>query len=85
MSSWLKIDPRDDVAVALAPLAAGELVADGVRAAVDIPAGHKVALRALAPGEAVAQIRLADRACDRRHRARRPRAQPQPGDRPIRP
>ena len=50
MSSLLKIDPRDDVAVALAPLAAGEPVADGVTAQADIPAGHKVALRAIAAG-----------------------------------
>ena len=53
MSSVLKIDPRDDVAVALAPLAAGEPVADGVRAATDIPPGHKVALRALSKGEPI--------------------------------
>ncbi|HEY3950633.1 altronate dehydratase family protein [Phenylobacterium sp.] len=53
MSSVLTIDPRDDVAVALAPLAAGEAVADGVRAAADIPAGHKVAVRPIARGQAV--------------------------------
>jgi len=53
MSALLKIDPRDDVAVALAPLAKGEPVAEGVTAAADIPAGHKVALRALAAGEEV--------------------------------
>ena len=53
MSSVLKIDPRDDVAVALAQLAAGEPVAEGVVAQGDIPAGHKVALRSIAAGEAV--------------------------------
>jgi altronate hydrolase len=53
MSSVLKIDPRDDVAVALAPLAAGDPVAGGMTAAGDIPAGHKVALRAISRGEAV--------------------------------
>ena len=53
MSSLLKIDPRDDVAVALAPLAKGEPVAAGVVAAADIPAGHKVALKAIAAGEDV--------------------------------
>lgn len=53
MSPLLKIDPRDDVAVALAPLAKGDPVADGVTAAADIPAGHKVALRAIAAGEDV--------------------------------
>ena len=53
MSLVLKIDPRDDVAVALAPLAKGEPVAEGVVAATDIPAGHKVALRAIAAGQDV--------------------------------
>ncbi len=53
MSSLLKIDPRDDVAVALAPLAEGDDVADGVIASAESPAGHKVALRAIAAGEDV--------------------------------
>ncbi|WP_309089846.1 altronate dehydratase family protein [Phenylobacterium sp.] len=48
----LIIDPRDDVAVALRGMAAGETV-DGLTAAADIPAGHKVARRAIAKGEAV--------------------------------
>lgn len=52
-SAALVIDPRDDVAVALAPIAAGEMVAPNVRASADIPAGHKVALRAVAAGEPV--------------------------------
>lgn len=50
LSATLIIDPRDDVAVAVRPLAAGEPVADGVMAATDVPAGHKVALRAIAAG-----------------------------------
>ncbi len=49
----LLIDPRDDVAVALSPLAAGDSVAPDVAAAQDIPTGHKVAVRAVAKGEAV--------------------------------
>ena len=53
MSSVLRIDPRDDVAVALSRVAAGEAVGDGVVAAADIPAGHKLALRAIGKGEAV--------------------------------
>ncbi len=53
MASVLTIDPRDDVAVALAPLAKGDGVAEGVRAGADIPAGHKVALRAVARGAPV--------------------------------
>ena len=53
LASLLKIDPRDDVAVALAPLAPGEAVAEGVTARTEIPAGHKVALRAIAKGQDV--------------------------------
>ncbi|MBJ7411652.1 MAG: UxaA family hydrolase, partial [Phenylobacterium sp.] len=53
LSATLVIDPRDDVAVALRPVAAGDRVADGVVAARDIPVGHKVALRAIAAGEPV--------------------------------
>jgi altronate hydrolase len=49
----LLIDPRDDVAVALTGLAPGDSVAENVTAASDIPAGHKVALRAIASGEPV--------------------------------
>jgi altronate hydrolase len=49
----LLIDPRDDVAVALSALAAGDGIAQGVTAAAEIPAGHKVALRAIAKGEPV--------------------------------
>jgi altronate hydrolase len=49
----LLIDPRDDVAVALTGLAAGDSVAENVTAASDIPAGHKVALRAVAKGQPV--------------------------------
>ncbi len=49
----LKIDPRDDVAVALGPLAAGDPVCDGVVARADIEPGHKVALRDIAAGEEV--------------------------------
>jgi altronate hydrolase len=53
LASLLKIDPRDDVAVALAPLAPGEAVAEGVVARQDIPAGHKVALAPIARGQDV--------------------------------
>ena len=51
-----RIDPRDDVAVALVPLAAGERLMLGevpVTATVAVPAGHKVALRAVPAGAAV--------------------------------
>ncbi|MGH6964932.1 MAG: UxaA family hydrolase [Phenylobacterium sp.] len=49
----LLIDPRDDVAIALSNLAPGDCVADNVAATSEIPAGHKVALRAVARGEPV--------------------------------
>ena len=51
--SALTIDPRDDVAVALAPISAGDPVAANITAAADIPPGHKVALRAIAKGDPV--------------------------------
>jgi altronate hydrolase len=48
----IRIHPIDDVAVAIEPVSKG---ADclGVRAAEDIPAGHKMALRDIAKGEDV--------------------------------
>ena len=48
--------PSDDVAVAKRPLRAGVLFKDGtvsVEPRQEIPQGHKVALRAVAPGEPV--------------------------------
>ncbi|SHN48096.1 UxaA family hydrolase [Cryptosporangium aurantiacum] len=45
----LRLARTDDVAVVLDPLAAGE-VADGLVAREPVPAGHKIALRDLAPG-----------------------------------
>ena len=48
----LKINPADNVAVALADLKAGERVGDVVLL-TDVPRGHKVALTALAPGDDV--------------------------------
>jgi altronate hydrolase len=50
------LHPDDDVAVALVPLAAGRvLTVEGrtVRLTADIGAGHKIALRALEPGQPV--------------------------------
>jgi altronate hydrolase len=52
----VRVHPADDVAVAVAPLAAGDEACAGgasVRAAGDVPAGHKVALHAIAEGETV--------------------------------
>lgn len=48
----LKINPADNVAVALADLKAGERVGDVVLL-TDVPRGHKAALTALAPGDDV--------------------------------
>jgi len=52
----LQVHPGDNVAVAIAPLAAGERVAAGgheVEVRDDVPVGHKLALRDLGAGEAV--------------------------------
>ncbi|MFL5540776.1 MAG: UxaA family hydrolase [Longimicrobiaceae bacterium] len=52
----VRVHPDDDVAVAVAALAGGEeACVDGVRvtALQDVPAGHKVALREIVPGEPV--------------------------------
>jgi altronate hydrolase len=52
----LLLHPSDDVAVALAPLEAGQAVevgGDQITVAEPIPSGHKFALRALAAGETV--------------------------------
>src|SRR5690348_9285071 len=52
----IRLHPRDNVAVARVPLAKGqELHLDGLRLGVaePVPAGHKIALAAIAPGEMV--------------------------------
>src|SRR4051794_40037613 len=48
----LRIDPADDVAVALRDIAPGETL-DGVTALEAIPKGHKIALHDVAVGAAV--------------------------------
>ena len=56
MTKLIRINPRDNVAVALHPIAAGEtlLVGGGaVTAAEEIPQGHKIALAAIAEGQPV--------------------------------
>ncbi|MBV5264798.1 UxaA family hydrolase [Pinisolibacter aquiterrae] len=47
------LSPDDDVAVATRALVPGEAIAEGVVAAAAIPAGHKVAIRPIARGQAV--------------------------------
>lgn len=57
MKEFIRINPADNVAVALSPLQKGAVVAvDGagdVTLVTDVPAGHKFALRDLAEGENV--------------------------------
>ncbi len=53
---YLKINPADNVAVAISDLGAGEVITiDGVSITInqDVPAGHKVALKDFAEGENV--------------------------------
>ena len=54
MKEYLKINPADNVAVAIAPLAKGAIInVDNkeIKLVTDIPAGHKVALKDIAEGE----------------------------------
>jgi altronate hydrolase len=54
MKEYLKINPADNVAVAISPLTAGKTITvDGqdIQLVTDIPAGHKVALCDIAEGE----------------------------------
>ncbi len=53
MNDTLIIDPSDNVMIALRAFKAGELLAPGVIALDDIPAGHKVARRTIGGGENV--------------------------------
>jgi altronate hydrolase len=49
----LRIHPSDNVAVALHALSASENVEGGLTVLGDIPAGHKISLKVIQPGEAV--------------------------------
>ena len=49
---YIKINPADNVAVALQDLAKGEVV-EGVTLTMDIPRGHKIVLQVLRAGENV--------------------------------
>ena len=56
MTSVLKINPADNVVVAIQPQSAGAVIeVDGKRITVaeDVPAGHKIAIVDLAQGENV--------------------------------
>ena len=52
MNEFIHIHPKDNVAVALKPIPAGA-VFEGVTAGMDIPQGHKMALRDIAPEEQI--------------------------------
>lgn len=52
-SSLIVIDPSDTVAIALEPLAQGDALPDTGRVKGRVPAGHKVALRAVKSGEQI--------------------------------
>jgi len=52
MPEFIRINPKDNVAVALRAIPAGT-VFDGITAAADIPQGHKMALRSVHSGEQV--------------------------------
>jgi altronate hydrolase len=58
----IRLDPRDDVAIAAADLVAGQALAPPggplITLADAVPAGHKVALRAFSPGEVVRRAGL---------------------------
>jgi altronate hydrolase len=54
MPQFIKLGNKDDVAVALIPLKAGELNAEfGISALSDIPPGHKMALHSIAVGHPI--------------------------------
>ena len=52
----LRLNNNDNVAVALLPLAAGDVV-DGIEVRTDVPRMHKVAVHAIANGETVTKYR----------------------------
>ena len=52
MPEFIHIHPNDNVAVALTAIPAGTTFA-GVTATVDIPQGHKMALKAMQPDDQV--------------------------------
>lgn len=54
---WMRIHPGDDVAVAIETLPAGSMVG-GVTVLETIPAGHKIALRNISPGENIVKYAM---------------------------
>ena len=52
----LRIHPDDDVAIALADLVSGDDLGGGVAASQPVPAGHKVAVKAVARGQPITKF-----------------------------
>ena len=68
-TTYLKINPADNVAVAITPLEAGETIqADGQKITLktDIPAGHKVTLKDFNEGEIWLSYRTRHKTCTAR-------------------
>lgn len=69
-TKYLKINPADNVVVAISDLKAGETITvDGhvITLKEDVPAGHKVTLKDFRPGREHHQVWLPHRPCpDRR-------------------
>lgn len=62
MPQTIQIDPRDNVAVAISPLAAGTKICAGpypVTAAEEIPQGHKIALTDIPQGQSIVKYGFA--------------------------
>ena len=56
MSAYIKINPADNVVVAIDPMRKGDTIEVGGRNVTvlqDVPAGHKIALQPFAAGEYV--------------------------------
>ena len=77
---YIKINPADNVAVALQDLAAGEVV-EGVKLLTDVPRGHKIVLQDLAAGENVIKYGFPIGHVTREAAAARSRASAGPTDR----
>ena len=77
----IRLHPDDDVVIARLEIPTGTLLTkENVRAMVTIPAGHKIAVRAVAAGQAGAPLQPDHRLRHARHRRRRPRARAQHRD-----
>ena len=67
LPSVIRLHPEDAVLIARGSLPSGTVVADGVTTVERIPAGHKVAIRSIAPGEPITCQGIERHFGDRRH------------------